>query len=993
MLDEQGEPLVGVTITVVGSNERTITDMEGNFTIQASPGASLDFTYVGFKTLRFDAKNNMTVSMLTNEESLDEIVVVGYGSSKRRDLIASVSTVKADQISNIPAANIAQGLAGRSPGLIVQASGGGVNSTPTISIRGGGTPLYVIDGIIRSASDFNNLAPQDIESMSILKDASATAIYGSRAANGIIQVQTKTGKAGKTTIDYDLSYSISQPSHWPHLMSFYNRAKYANIARTNDGLSPLYTDDDFQKILDGSDPLNHSDTNWRDEMLKKWAPQSKHNVRINGGNEHTQFYVSLGHVDDNSLYRSGTNWMKRTTYRIGGSTDVPTIGLRINASVDGYVQITNSPFTSKTSGYGDVFGWINNAWPYIPAYNNLGLPYNSNYNGVAELSSDAGYRRHKNNVANGKGELVWTLPWVKGLRLRAASNYRYYSNSNKNWRKDPATYTWNSTESVYAASPLLNHESASGYAYTNQAFANYDNQFGAHSISALFGFEQYYEKTENYWAQRENYSFFIDQIEVGDANKQTNGGEDDVELGRAAWIGQVKYNYANKYYAEGSFRYDGSDYFRKGKRWGMFYSGSLGWVVTEENFMKSLVEKNIFNSLKVRFSYGETGLDNSAGRWAYMTSYNYNPQAYVVAGAYTPGFSEGALPSPDLTWYTTRETDFGFDFASLSNRLYGSFDYFYYSTKGYLVSPTGQSYTTIALGIDMPKVKSKSEYRRAGYEINLGWRDQIASFKYDVSANFTHFNSLWARNESEAESSYMNPYHRTQQQTGYYAVMYHNLGYYQNSEDVYNSVAREASINSGYLSAGDIKYADLNGDGRITEEDQRRLGNNKMPRGQWGINLGGEYKGFYMSMLFQGSTSFDMYIAGSAAMQTGQTGQLNTQYDYQTDTWTCNNTDAQYPRLMSNTNRNQNNNYLSSDFWLVNGQYVRLKDFQLGYDLKYSLLKKITWLSRARMGISGQNIFTISDATKYGLDPENSSTANYGYPVMRALAFTLNLGF
>ena len=640
-----------------------------------------------------------------------------------------------------------------------------------------------------------------------------------------------------------------------------------------------------------------------------------------------------------------------------------------------------------------MFSHINDKSSRYPGVNQYGLPYNVTDNPVAETAKDAGYIRNIENVINGKGELIWEVPWVEGLKVRAASNYRYYGETKKSWRKDAAQYDWDSQSPVYANKPVLNHTSATGYSFTNQAFVEYANQFGKHNLSALAGFEQYYEKTESYWLQRDNYAFNIDQIGVGDANTQTNGGS-EAEMGRAAWIGQVKYNYDNKYYAEGSIRYDGSDRFAPGKRWGAFFSGSLGWVVTAEEFMQELVEKNILNSLKLRASYGETGLDESAGRFQYMTTYSYDPYAYVMNGQYYPGFTEGNLASPDLTWYTTKQMDFGFDFASLNSRLYGSFDYFYYSTKGYLVAPVGDSYINTALGVGLPRVASDSEHRRAGIEVSLGWRDNIGDLKYDIAGNFTIYNTIWALDESESESSRLNPYHRSQQvKQNFYGKLYKNLGYYTSAEDVYNSAGIINSYNSGYLTAGDIKYEDTNGDGQITSEDQRRLGKSGAPHNQFGLNINLNYKGFYFSTLFQGSLGFDLYVTPALGMQTGQTGDMPVAYDYQTDFWRPDNRDAQYPRLMSNTGLNSNNNYASSDFWLIDGSYIRMKDFQFGYDFKYKLLKNVSWLTRCKVGISGQNIFTISEATKFGLDPEPKDTGYYGYPVERTLAFTLNLGF
>ena len=1005
VVDNTGFGVIGAAVVVKGTTNGVVTDFDGNFEIDAKVGDMLEISYVGYKTLTVKATaQHMSLTMEEDNEMLDEVVVVGYSSTSKRDLIASVSTVKAEQISNMPVANIAQGLAGRSPGLIVQASGGGVNSTPSISIRGGGEPLYVIDGVIRSKDDFANLSPDDIENMSILKDASATAVYGARATNGIVQIVTKRGKEGKVNVEYDFNMSFSQPSIWDEKMDVWDRAYWSNVAYKNDGKDAPFSDANIQAMHDGSDPEFMNNTNWRDLVLRDWAPQQKHTIRLTGGTDVSSYYVSLGHIDQNSLYKADNHWMKRTNFRMQNTTKLKNLGITINTAIDGYYQKNTHPYTSSANGYYQVFSHINDLSPLRPGLNAHGLPYDLPDNPVAETAADAGYNTSTNNVINGKGEIILDLEKyfavLKGLKLRASSNYRYASQDTKGWRKDAAEYAWDSTSPTYNAKPELSYSTYHAYSFTNQAFADYSNQFGKHSVSALFGFEQYYESAKGYGLSRRNFPFDIDQLKVGDAETQTNYGTLDrdnntseSESGRAAWIGQVKYNYDNKYYVEGSFRRDGSIKFHPDNRWGTFFSGSLGWVVTAEEFMQPLVEKNILNSLKLRASYGETGQDSGVSDYAYLTSYGYTGTAFVVNGAYVPGFTEGAMPSPDATWYTTKQFDLGFDFASLNSRLYGSFDYFYYSTKGYLQTPTGVSYLNTAMGLSMPKVKSDSEHRREGIELQLGWRDQIGDFKYDIAANFTYFDQLWALNRSESENSYKNPYQRTQQQKGYYDLLYHNLGYYQSAEEVYTSAGFVDNYNTGNILPGDLKYQDMNGDGQLTSEDMRRLGKSGAPRGQYGININLSYKGFYFSTLLQGSTRFDMYISGELGMKTGQQGNLMMAYDHQTDHWRPDNHGAQYPRLMSNTADNNNNNYASSDFWLLDGSYIRMKDFQFGYDFKYSLLKKVNWLTRCKVGISGQNIFTISQATKYGLDPEPKDTGYYGYPVERTLAFTLNLGF
>lgn len=990
-----GDPIVGASVRCRDDLKvGTTTDLDGKFTLNVPDKCKhLMISYVGMETQEVAVADHVEVALQESLSTLDEVVVVGYSTTTKRDLISSVSTVNASQIVNLPVTNVIQGMAGRSPGVIIRASGGGINNRPSVSIRGGGTPLYVIDGIIRTEDDFANLAPDDIKDISILKDASATAIYGSRASNGIIQVTTFSGKSGKVTLEYDFNASWSQPNIWPEPMNVWDRAEWINKARDREGLDPFFDASAIQKMKDGSEPLTYSNTNWRKAVLRSWAPQTKNAVRLTGGNDINQFYVSMAHTDQQSLFRNDNNWMKRTNFRISDNVYLKDVGLHVNAAIDGYYQKETTPSTSTASSYYGVFSHINNKSPLIPAYNSLGLPYNTTDSPVAETAKDAGYNRTKYAVINGKADLIWDCLWVDGLKLRYSGNYRYYSNTNKNWRKDAAKYDWESDMPSYDNKSQLYHKSWSGYGFTNQIFVEYNHTFGKHSVSALAGFEDYYEWGESYEEARYKYDFNIDQIGVGPEEGQQNGGS-EAELGRAAWIGQVKYNYDNRYLVEGSIRRDGSDRFAPGKRWGTFFSGSAGWRISQEQFMQSLVERNIVNNLKLRASYGETGLDTSAGRFAYLTSYSLNTQGYVVDGKYVPTFSEGALPSPDLTWYTTRQTDIGLDFGTLGSRLTGSIDYFYYSTKGYLVAPTGDTYLNQVIGISLPKVKSDSEFRRAGWEFQLGWHDIAGDFTYDISANFTWYNSVWARIADEAESQAMNPYTRLQgRKIDYYGNIYHSEGFYNTPEEIFGSAGSVSAFNSGYLQPGDLRYEDTNGDGQITSADARYRGSQSSPHGQFGINMNFTYKGFYLSALLQGSTSFDTYLPASIGMQTGQTGQLPVVFECQTDYWRPDNTGAKFPRLMSNTASNSNNNYLSSDFWLINGQYIRLKDIQFGYDFKYKLLKNVKWLSRARLGFSGENIFTASALKKYGIDPETAAADHYGYPVERVLAITLNLGF
>ena len=993
--DENGEPVIGATVFEKGTKNGTVTDLDGNFTISVSPNSKLLISYIGYENMEVTANNGMNLSLKRDLKELDEVVVVGYGATTKRAMISSGSQVKAAELETLPITNITQGLAGRSPGLIVQGSGGGINKTSTISIRGGDTPLVVIDGVIRDYSDFVAIDPNDIESMSILKDASATAVYGSRAGNGILQVVTKKGQSGKPQFTYNFNQSYSQPVIFPKTLSSYEITSYVNEALANDGKALAYSDEVLQKYKDGSDLKNYPNFNWKKAVLRDWAPQSKHNISMTGGNDVHQYYVSLGHIDQQSLYKTDSHWMKQTNFKLSETVNLKDIGLKISADLDGYLQHTRSPYTSTSSSYYGVFSHVINKLPMSNGLNKYEQILNGvTDNPIAETSSEAGYIAQKNAEMTGTGNIIWSLPWVKGLSLRATGNYRFYQIDDKSWRNDPMSYEWDSTEPMSSGEPLLNQTMETGRTWTLQYFAEYQRAFGKHSVSALGGYEMTYAYGHSMGIHRDSYKFNIDQIGAGPASTQTNSGS-EWESGREGFIGQLKYNYDNRYFVEGSMRYDGSDNFRKGNRWGTFYSGALGWSLGDEAFMASLREKNIINMLKLRASYGEIGLDSwnkpySISRFAYLPSYTLSGTGYVVNGNYVQTFTEGALPATEITWFTTKQFDAGFDFTSLNDRLYGMFDYFYYKTTGFLHAPNAidVGYTD-PLGTSLPKTKTNGEFRREGFEVQLGWRDHIRDFKYDVSFNLTKYNQLWANNPDEALSSQMNPYQRTTQQTGYYGVMYHSLGYFKDEEDVRTSAK---PLNSTNLQPGDIKYQDVNGDGVITDADKIRCGHSSFPTANYGISINLSYKGFSASALFQGATGFDMYLGDSFSMQSAQ-APTTPRYTFQKDYWTPSNTDAKFPRLVSSNSVNGNNNTLTSDFWLINGAYLRLKDFRISYDLKYKLLKKVSWLSKCSIGLSGQNIFTISDATDYGLDPENGSTNGYYYPNERVYAINLTVGF
>ncbi|MGQ7870736.1 TonB-dependent receptor [Sunxiuqinia sp. sy24] len=986
--DGQGEPLPGVTVIVKGTTIGSVTDFDGNYILSNVPDdATLVFSFIGMKTQEIAVAGKTSIDVTLAEEAigLDEVVAIGYGTSTKRNLTTAVSTVDAEKLKNIPVNNITYALAGRTAGLIVTQSGGGIGKNSTISIRGGGTPLVVIDGFIVPYQDFENLSPDDVASLSVLKDASAAAVYGARAGNGVLVVNTKKGNKG-LRVGYSYNTSISEPTNLGTKLSSYERAMFDNTVRSTYKLDPRWTDEELEKFKTGSDPYNYPNTDWLKEVTRNFAPESKHTVSIDGGNDINKFFISFQAYDQQSLYKENTNWLKRYNLRMSETSELKKIGLTLHFSVDGYLTNVRAPLSQYSNGYWQTWGHIQNQGPGAIAYNKDGQIYVGYDNPAAEISDESGYNYSSTKMLTGAFNADWKVYGVEGLKLKLSANYRIGESGSKAWQKTATQYDLEGNPGpTFPVS--LTYGSGSNYQYTTQSGFEYEKVFNeAHSFSATALYEQTYGFGENIWLKRKNYLFLIDQIGAGPSEDMENGGGES-EYGRAGYVGRMSYNYNQKYFAQGSIRYDGSDLFPEDKRWGTFFSGSLGYIISEENFWTSLKDQNIFNYFKFRASYGQVGLDSGVSRFSYLSSYQLNERGYTIDGNLVPTFSEGSLVSPDITWYSTNSSNVGFDFASLGDRLSGSVDYFYMETVGYLTSPSNVGYSD-PLGVSLPQVKSEGESRRAGFDFSLSWKGNLGDLSYQLGGNMTHFNSLVAVAWNEDLAAQKDPRKREVQQTGYWGQGYINQGYYANSDDVLNSPRRDGSSD---LVAGDIKYKDVNGDGFIDGSDFVRIGSNGFPRANYGIFGNFSFKGFFGNFLFQGATSRDMYLGDVLRGQS--TGGYTTFYDYQLDYWTPDNRDALYPRIAPNSSINGNNNYTTSDFWLVDGKYIRLKTLQVGYELKSKLLKRVDWISKLNLVLSGQNLFTISPATKFSLDPENGSTNNYDYPVQRTYSLSVNVEF
>lgn len=985
--DKSGNPIPGVNVTIKGNSTGVATSADGEFSIEGKVGDIVSFSFIGYKPTEVAAKStdNLVVTLFEDVRTIDEVVVVGYGTSSKKDLASSVSTVKMSDVAKLPVPSLNDALGGRTQGIIVTNSGGGPGKKAEISIRGGGEPIFVIDGIIRSKNDYNNLNPNDIESCSILKDASATAIYGARAGDGIIVVTTKKGSVGKASFDFSVNRMWSRPTINPKKINSYERALLVNEMNKNENQPITYSDEVLGYYRDQTKPFDYPYVDWRGLCLKDSAPEARYDMSASGGNAQTKYYVGLSAYQQGTILRTDHQSLGRYTYRLNVVNDFKDLGLKMTAGLDGFIENQEQP----NSGYGygnNVWSHIQNMKPWIGAYNDKGLYLLSTTDHpLVELDSRSGYGRDQSRVFNGLLNFELDIPYVKGLKFKSNNSYNVWNSANKSWNVTAPQSAMGSTIPMISNNPTLSKSWGEGSSYTIQEMLDYQGNIGKNSFAAMLGYEQNEGSSSDLYAKRIQYRIMFDQFNAGPIDDMDNGSG-EAESARAGFFGRLKYSYDSKYLLESTFRYDGSDKFPSSKRWGFFYAGNAAWVLTKEDFFRSLVSEDLLSELKFRVSYGVVGLDNSVGRFEYVPGYSINGMAYMIDGALRQGFSEGDLVSKDITWYSRKSLNYGVDAALFNNSLTFSLDYFYYRTTGYVTSPSEVGYTD-PLGKNLPKVNSPDgAHRRAGTEFSLSYKNHIGDLEYSVGGNFTYFDQLWEVKPDEDMSVRKNPYKRESQRTGYSNIAYYNEGLYVNSDDVMSSPKRNGSTN---ITAGDIKYMDFNGDGKIDGNDQVPIGSDGFPRINYGISVDLSYKGAFANMLFRGSGNRDFYL-GDTQMGSHDTRVI---YEYQKDYWTPSNRNAQFPRLTSNNGINGSNNFVTSDYWVVNGRYFRLSSLQIGYDFKYALLKNVKGINGCTLVLSGTNLFTISKALDYYMDPETGSSNNYDYPVQQTYSLGLRLSF
>ena len=990
----QSKPMEGVSIQVKGSANGVASSANGSYQINITADSKvLVFSYSGYETKEVAIGNQTVIDVKLNIKSneLDNVVVIGYGTTTKKKLAGSITTLDAKKIEQTPFTNVGQALQGQVPGLIIKNGGGAPGSTPTVSIRGAGTPLYVVDNVITGAQDFNALNPADIETISFLKDASATAVYGSRAGNGIVLVTTKRGIKGKINVNYSYNTQLSKPTYLPAQMSAYQFAVEQNDANNYDGTPPTYTAAQLEEIKNHTNWDVFPDNNWQDLTLKKFALQQVHNLSLSGGDQKTNYFLSVGTVDQGSILKSDAVNYNRLNLRSNVTSKFDEIGLEVGVNVNASLENYSEP----SSGMFAIWRAINqNTIPLYRAYNLDGTLAGGQDgpNPLAITSKEAGYNKTRDKFVNAQLQAKWQVPNIKGLKLGVMANYRDGDGYGKLWAANVPLYLQNGSLAIQLA-PALSVSSYYNKRLYLESSASYANKFGKHGIDATVVYNQITSYAANLSASRRSYlSSAVDQIFAGPTDTRDNNGV-EAESASAGYVVRARYDYDNKYILEFSGRYDGNDNFAPNKRWGFFPAVSAAWNVSDENFMRPLKNKDIINNLKLRGSYGQTGITDGVNRFGYIPVYNLVSASYNVGNTLANGFSEGPLVNANaLSWYTRNSMNVGIDFSSLGNKLTGTVEYFYLRTTGYLSSPT--NIYTQPLGQALPQVRSNSAQRRAGIEMALHYKNNIGKVNFEVGGNYAYFNQLWEQLDTEDPATLMNPYLRQTHRTDYWngGAVYATNGLYQNGAEILNTPRLLSSTDT---KAGDIRYTDTNGDGKIDAQDKRIIGLPSFPHGNYGIDFSVSYKGWFMNGFFQGTGNrylgFDNFMTADAKRRT---------YVYQLDYWSPSNPGAMFPRVSSSDGVNGGNNSIAtypSDFYLQNAKYFRLKNLQIGYDLKNKLVAKTPWVRSCRMFVNGTNLFTISKVTKF-FDPEqiengNTGNVSYGYPVQSIYSFGVNVGF
>lgn len=1000
IVDESDIPVIGANIVVKGTTNGTVTDADGKFVLDNIPeGAIVVVSYIGYldQEMPVSGRSVLNINLKEDTQKLDEVVVVGYGVQKKANLTGSVSTVKYGQeLENRPITDPSQALSGKVTGVWVSQNSGAPGSDgATIRVRGYGTlnntdPLVLIDGVEGRMAE---LAPNDIASITVLKDAASAAIYGSRAANGVVLIETKKGSGDKVSVNYTGYFGVQQLGRRYNIIT--DSPEYMelwNSAFTNSGSNPLFPDEVIQAFRNGNDPYKYPSTNYFDEVFHN-SFTTQHNLSATIGGKKSNSYISLGYLKNNGIVKN----TDAERYSLTVNTEAKVSNwLRLGARARLMRKVSNQPY----DGIGRVIYMMANGHPFSTPYlqdgktfggtqamylsgDKAGQPIVDTRNPFPDLYN--GQNQSINNFM--KGNVYATIDFMEGLSLTAQYSGQYNNNNQDKYNQLHYCYTdldgSNKSKPLDFPSTLNVYRKVSDEFYsTFFANLNFNKTFGEiHDVSALLGYQQEALTKRVTEASKTDPS-------KGDLHQVSSGTKNPTAIGNKyqwrmlSYFGRVNYALMGKYLAEINLRADASSRFAKGNRWGYFPSFSAGWRLGEEHFMKNL---GIFDNLKIRASWGKLGNQNigsasNSDYFPYLTvltqdyenSYNFN-------NTLAPGAAVTGLVDPMITWETTTTTDIGLDLGFLKNRLNIEADYFVRKTSDIIVQ---LPIPTVLGGLTAP-FENVGEMKNEGLEINVNWQDRVVAsdFNYSIGANFTYVN-----NEVTKFRGGKSPDQLYLIREGYsYKTLYGFIqeGVYQTDEE-----AQKHMFDNGYVpTAGDLKYKDVNGDGKLDYRDKQEIGNT-IPKFTYGINGSLSWKNFDLNFQFAGIAGVNGYFKNAWTEPLGISGGSIT--ERWRNAWTKDNPSNELPLIKVNDTWNRQ----ESSFWTCNMSWFKLKNIQLGYTLPTALANKM-FLQKCYVYFNATDVFTIVSDKYEGFDPERDTFADgYGhYPIPRVFSFGLNLSF
>ncbi len=973
--DEMGEPIIGANVIEKGTTNGIITDIDGKFTLEVAPGAVVQVSYIGYNTqeVKIGNQSALAIRLVEDTQALSEVVVVGYGVQRKVTTTGAVTKLEGDEINKMTVVNATKALQGLSPGITVVDRGGAPGSDdPEIYLRGVGTtgnakPLVLVDGIEMSLSQ---IPSSEIENISVLKDAASASIYGSRAAHGVILVTTKRGKEGKVKLSYDGTIGFQDRAVKAEQVSAREYMTMVNEALVNSGGSIQYSEDDILATERGDDPYNHSYLNWGNEVYKP-TYITQHTLNLTGGSEVGRYLVSFDYLDQPGLIEN-TEY-QRYSYRV--NTDL-NIGKMLKVSSDVTYRHIDRLWPESL---GSVQYEVWSMQPTSPVkYENGDYRLDKqNRNAISLMDMDVvGEDRYNKDVVYGQvkadfepiKDLVFTgMASLNGSWDRRKihyKNYKYYNEAGElvTQRNNPNS---------------VKDSRNNSYQMTLRFLANYKKRFGDdHDLALLYGMEQISYRNYYSMAQRKDLiSDALPDVSLGSAGSQFAEGY-PTKWGINSFFGRVNYGFKDKYLFEANIRTDGSSRFAKGHKWGVFPSFSAAWRISEEGFVKNL---GFVDNLKLRASWGQTGNERID---AFMYLPQYNTSNVVMNGSLVSAVYQKKMANPDVTWETVEQTNIGLDFGFLNNTIYGELDWYSKDTKDILLALGIPHF----IGLDAPE-QNAGVVRNSGIEAMAGFRKTFGEFTFNTSFNLAYNKNEWVdRGGDDKNISGYNIQTIGSPLNAFY--IYQADGLIANEQELEEYRAKYKSDPRGMsdLHAGDVKLVDTNNDGTIDPDDRQIFASN-IPKFTYGWNISGEYKGFDLSLLFQGSSGANRMMYGEWIE--GPSYEAFTGIHFR-DRWTEENRNgnAEMPRLEAANNRNAST---YNSFFLKKTNYLRLKNAQLGYTFSKGITDKLG-ITKLRLYVSGSNLLTFSSLYQ-GLDPEGKSDRINDFPPLKIVNFGVNIIF